>query len=215
MAASPGTLLDARPPHFIVRDALDPASVEALFDYACAREADFAPATVRGPDGKEVVDPSLRRSLQLDDLAQFEPLLRSLVMDRAAELMARLKMSAAEMTSTFETQLVVHGDGAFLGPHIDTATGNRLRPDVRALSGVFYFHRRPVGFSGGELRLFNFTDRSRFLDVAPTHNSLVVFPPWVPHEVRPVSVPSRRFADARFSVSCWVYAQPMRSGGTG
>ena len=194
-------------PHLIVRDLLDTSAVDALLDYACAREADFTPSDVR-PTGSKggFVDLVRRKSLQLRDLAGFEPLLRALVYDQAGELMKQLRMSAVETLSSFETQLVAHGDGAFFTRHIDTATGDRRRADVRVLSGVYYFHRRPKAFSGGELRLFDLRDPERFIDIEPTHNTLVLFPSWVLHEVRPISCASHRFADARFSVNCWVYA---------
>jgi Rps23 Pro-64 3,4-dihydroxylase Tpa1-like proline 4-hydroxylase len=47
-----------------------------------------------------------------------------------------------------------------------------------------------------------------FHDVEPLHNSLVVFPAWLPHEVLKVSCPSGRFADSRFAINCWFHGVP-------
>jgi SM-20-related protein len=200
------TPADLIPPHLILRDVLDEPTLEAFLDYACAREADFTPSGF-ARRGDSFIDATVRKSLQLRGLGGFESLLRSLVYDRAGELMARLRMSPVEISTSFDTQLVAHGDGAFFKRHIDTMTNDRSRRRVRVLSGVFYFHRRPRAFSGGELRLFDLADRDRFIDIEPTHNTLVLFPAWAPHEVRPVSCPSGRFADARFAVNCWIHAR--------
>jgi Rps23 Pro-64 3,4-dihydroxylase Tpa1-like proline 4-hydroxylase len=31
------------------------------------------------------------------------------------------------------------------------------------------------------------------------------FPSWAPHEVMPISCPSKRFTDSRFAINYWVY----------
>jgi Rps23 Pro-64 3,4-dihydroxylase Tpa1-like proline 4-hydroxylase len=73
------------------------------------------------------------------------------------------------------------------------------------LSGVYYFHRLPKPFSGGALRLHAIGDESRFADIEPACDTLVVFPAWAPHEVLPVRCPSGAFMDSRFSINCWAY----------
>jgi Rps23 Pro-64 3,4-dihydroxylase Tpa1-like proline 4-hydroxylase len=109
---------------------------------------------------------------------------------------------------SIELELVAHGDGAFFGRHIDTFTRAAANIDQqRILSAVYYFHARPKGFSGGALRLFALSavagKDAEFLDIEPEHDTLVVFPSWVPHEVCKVSCPSGSFADSRFAVNCW------------
>ena len=79
------------------------------------------------------------------------------------------------------------------------------------ISAVYYFHNLPRGFSGGQLRLYRFgavsaeaaADPDNFVDFEPTDNSLVVFPSWVRHEVRPVRCPDGRFDHYRYAVNCW------------
>jgi SM-20-related protein len=74
------------------------------------------------------------------------------------------------------------------------------------LSGVYYFHAEPKAFTGGALRLYAIGGQGeRYVDIEPTHNSLLMFPSWAPHEVMPVRCPSRRFVDSRFAINCWVH----------
>jgi Rps23 Pro-64 3,4-dihydroxylase Tpa1-like proline 4-hydroxylase len=106
--------------------------------------------------------------------------------------------------SSYEIELVAHGDGAFFSRHIDTYT---TRKSQRVISGVYYFHRQPKAFSGGELRLYGLTKGDQtgpFVDVIPENDTLVTFPSWYPHEVLPVRCPSGRLEDSRFAVNCWI-----------
>jgi Rps23 Pro-64 3,4-dihydroxylase Tpa1-like proline 4-hydroxylase len=41
------------------------------------------------------------------------------------------------------------------------------------------------------------------IDLEPVRNSLVAFPSWVPHEVRPIAVPGGDFEGYRFALNCW------------
>ena len=84
----------------------------------------------------------------------------------------------------------------------------RLRQLIAGSSAVYYFHRSPKSFSGGALRLYSFEaseERGTFVDIEPTNDTLVFFPSWFPHEVRPVVCPSGRFEDSRFAINCWVH----------
>ena len=94
-----------------------------------------------------------------------------------------------------ELELVAHNQGAFYKRHIDTQTASD-RKSLRVLSGVYYFHAVPKAFTGGELRLYAIgAENAPFVDIAPERNSLLVFPSWAPHEVRPISCSSGRFID--------------------
>jgi Rps23 Pro-64 3,4-dihydroxylase Tpa1-like proline 4-hydroxylase len=108
----------------------------------------------------------------------------------------------------FDSQLTASGHGDFFKSHRDRGndgeeTSNRL------LTYVYYFHREPKPFSGGELRLYDFEEGSwnpaaSYRTIAPEHNMLVVFPSWANHEVLPVIVPSGAFEDSRFTVNGWL-----------
>ncbi len=103
-------------------------------------------------------------------------------------------------------EMAAHGDSDFYRRHIDTFTGSDRAGRDRALTGVYYFHATPKGFSGGELRLHSIRPAEQggtFADIEPVHDRLLLFPAWAPHEVRPVSLPDGAFAQSRFAINCW------------
>ena len=113
--------------------------------------------------------------------------------------MLRCKIvSIGDCVETFEA--VAHGDGAMFVPHLETATDANGRGDstVRVLSAVYYFHRMPKHFSGGELAIYPIRKDAAVEVLQPVANWLVVFPSFAPHEVRKILWPSKDFADSRF-----------------
>jgi SM-20-related protein len=192
------------PPFRVLEGFLDAAEVERLLDHVAAHEAAFASTQV-GDKAATRLDPVIRVSRSISDLGEFRPLLKDRLRGMADALTAELKLSPFA-TARVELELVAHGDGAFYRRHIDTQTATQ-RSHIRVLSGVYYFHRQPKSFTGGALRLYAIGDPGRFADIEPTHNTLVVFPSWAPHEVRQVRCPSGQFMDSRFAINCWLHAR--------
>lgn len=192
------------PPFVVLRDFLPDDTVASLLDYTLAHEAAFA-RTMTGHGEKGGVRSDIRISVGTRDLGSFRPILKDKLRALVPELVATLRATPVDGPK-FELQLVAHNDGAFYKHHIDTQTASD-RHNIRVLSGVYYFHASPKAFSGGALRLYAIgdPDKKAFVDIEPTHNSLLVFPSWAPHEVMPVSVASGRFVDSRFAINCWVH----------
>ena len=147
-----------------------------------------------------------RKSLRVRDFEPLETVLRERVLSISVKLMKDLLVP--EFTpSRVETELVAHNDGAFFKRHVDRLYGHERRKHDRILTSVYYFFVEPKAFTGGALRLYSL-DKEKgdniFTDVLPEQNTLIVFPSWVPHEVMPVSCPSRSFAHSRFAVTCWL-----------
>lgn len=191
------------PPYLVLRDLLNADTVSGLFDFSLAHEGVFEPTGV-GRTEQVVVKPDVRVSVGTHDLGPFRTILRDKLRALLTDLTVRLRTPPVD-DPTFELQLVAHNDGAFYKRHIDTQTASD-RQRIRVLSGVYYFHAEPKAFTGGALRLHAIgdPDMQTFVDIEPDHNTLLVFPSWAPHEVMPVSCPSRRFADSRFAINCWV-----------
>jgi SM-20-related protein len=144
----------------------------------------------------------------LADLGPFATPLRDRLSALQDELVAELKVTPFR-TARIELQIAAHGDGAFFRRHRDLARpGDRPRKTRRVMSGVYYLHAVPKAFGGGAFRLHEVLPRgdvAQHLDIEPQHNAAIFFPAWMPHEVTPVSCPSRRFADFRFAINCWYH----------
>lgn len=97
-----------------------------------------------------------------------------------------------------EHQITAYRDGDAYGAHRDD---DGAEPAGRALTYVYYFHRTPRLFAGGELVLH---EGGSERVIAPRNNQLLVFPSATLHQVRPVSAPDR-FDASRFTVNGWVW----------
>ena len=187
------------PPYCVYQGFLEADAHDGLLAWAIANEAKFEPTTL---GGEERVDASLRVSLGVRDFELMKAILHQRVLDFVPTLIRDLRVTPFE-PSEVTLELVAHNDGAFYTRHTDLDLGGERSTSYRLLSAVYYFHAEPKAFSGGALRLEQFG--ADFVDVQPEQNTLLVFPSWAPHEVLPVSCPSRRFSDSRFAVNCWVH----------
>ena len=193
-------------PYRYVEGFMGKDMVARLLAHAARREADFTPTEVgKGEQGR--IAPDVRVSLKLRDFGEV----RSELEDRFSSMiewaLKELRMSAIDL-ARMELELAAHGDGAFYREHIDTIAATPDQTSDRALTGVYYFHRQPKGFSGGELRLYAINqagDSRRHIDIVPGSDTLLLFPSWAPHEVRPVACPSGAFLDSRFAINCWYH----------
>lgn len=128
-----------------------------------------------------------------------------------AERMRAMAPECAEMLGIapfpmgeLETQVTVSSGGDYFKRHDDNGS-----PETRArrISWVYYLHRTPRPFQGGELvvygaRLPDGTPGSYVIE--PENDTLIVFPAETLHEVRPVRAPSCSPLDARVTVNGWI-----------
>ena len=201
------------PPVAQLRSFLPEEERAALLDWALRSEDRFNEATIRSADAS-VINYDWRVALVCRELGPLEPVLRERFLTALPMLMAETGATGPEPRS-LELEIAAYGDGAHYRAHTDLPIGPRRKrrsPGLdRVLSTVLYFHAEPKGFSGGQLRLFRLgveesgeiNSRDTYFEIEPLQNSLVVFHPWVRHEVRPVRCPSGLFRDYRFSVNCW------------
>ena len=175
-------------PHHVVSPFLGRKGVDQLLDYCIGNEAAFAAASVG--DGKQaLIDGQLRRSRSLAIPDEFAHAVH-------AEFRRRLAIMLPDLIAALK-----------LSP-FDTFTGAAdLPPTQRMISAVYYFHAAPKAFSGGALRLHPVLgggEDGSWVDVDPVCDSLVCFPSFAPHEVRPIACPSGRFSDSRFAINTWI-----------
>lgn len=202
-----GEITVERPGAAVIPDFLPQDERDAVFAYILSREADFRPSAVRSGKAAKADDYDFRRSKVVMGLGELEaPLL--------ARVRAVLPGVLERMGETFperhrmELQVTAHNHLDYFKAHVDNATGE-LRQ--RRVSWVYYLHRRPRPFQGGELLLFDALvdgpDRRMgqgFRTIEPHDNSIVFFQSHFYHQVRAVNLPSKVFADGRFTVNGWL-----------
>ena len=214
----PESAVDARCPHLIFRNVLGADYVRSLLKYVIDRQADFQTGDMHNRlTGERFVDPKMRIASYLNDLGAFGDPIRVLVDAVAAPALKALNLIEPAVEPK-EFLITAYPDGGYIGEHIDTQTGPRR---VRILSCVYYFAATPHRFSGGQLRLYGFPQRSAagtessrppFVELAPETDSLIFFPSWLRHEVLPVRVPSGAWADSRFTINCWIHRAEAPTG---
>ena len=195
------------PPFRVFAQFFETAFVDRLLDHATSNRSRFQPTTI---SYASEFNPSLRISYSLSDLGTLTREIEDRLRSMASSLMSDLHVTPFEPVR-YEIEMVAHGDGAFYTTHVDTDIAPGARTDMhRMVSGVYYFNAEPKRFSGGALRLYafgQFDSNSRFVDIEPVHNSFVVFPSWVLHEVMPIRCPSKKFLHSRFAINCWLWRQ--------
>ena len=193
-------------PYMHVEDFLSDELSQQIFSYAVESKESYTPSRVVSRlIGDASVDESVRISHVLRDLGSFDSILQQKIHDYFPEMLAGLKMAKFKVRDRIELELAAHGHGAFYKPHIDMRLGETAD---RVVSAVYYLHGSPKMFNGGELRIFpmhKVPGDDLPIVIEPKHNSLLVFPSYVHHEVMPVACPGAAFKDYRFAVNCWVY----------
>ena len=101
-----------------------------------------------------------------------------------------------------EVKIRAYRDGDFFEVHQDCSELNR-----REISYVYFFHREPRRYTGGDLLLMdtdveqNTYTEAGFTRIVPQNNAVVFFPSRYYHAAVPVSCPSRDFGDSRFVIN--------------
>lgn len=172
-----------------------------LLDYVIQQESAFAPTNTSTGDS------DYRRSIILHSFPEFSELIVNRIQSIIPGVLSKLELSPF-FISQIETQLTAHNDGNYYKVHNDNGS---LEAASRELSYVYYFHRQPKPFSGGELLIYDskiennfYVAAESFKTVEPRNNSIVFFLSRYMHEILPVSCPSQAFADSRFTINGWV-----------
>ena len=205
---------------------LSPAACDRLLPEVLAASERFVPARVLRPnESRGVVDRKIRNAQCLDkrtrrDLRSwFVPKLHGVL----PEVLGRLRMERLDV-GHIELEVTVHRCGGFFTAHRDVDVAHRddktarrlLRVRARKLSYVYYFHRDPRPFAGGDLLLYDTVGADHrsaaFSRIDPVRNSIVFFPSDCWHEVTPVACGDEP-EDGRFTINGWIH--PRRAAHTG
>jgi Rps23 Pro-64 3,4-dihydroxylase Tpa1-like proline 4-hydroxylase len=189
-------------PVIIVDNFLGGAGAQQLFQYAITHESGFRPSRVTlGHLG--IIDDSRRVSKVNSDIDAAMPLIEPAIRKAVDESIPKLGLVNVD-TYLLEPELTWCGDGCFFKMHVDTLPGDA---NQRVMTMVYYFHKEPKAFTGGQLCLYGLgtdANSSAQKEIEPQLDRAVFFPAWFPHEVMPVHCNSAAFADGRFAMSCWV-----------
>lgn len=147
-----------------------------------------------------------RESSVLYHFAPFDEMLRNKIRQLMPAVCEALKIP--HCNGNIEAQLTSHNDNNFYKVHNDNGSPDTAQ---RVLTFVYYFHRQPKAFSGGQLRIYDHKVHNgyhyaadTYRTVEPTDNSVVFFASEEMHEVRMVHCESRAFMDSRFTINGWI-----------
>jgi SM-20-related protein len=191
----------------LLEEFFAPSEVQRLWTFAMDRQADFvASEVVSDEDARR--DDEFRRSRVLYDVAEIYPLVTERVLHILPHVLERLDLAPFEIRD-IELQVTSSNDGEWFKAHRDSGSGP---VNDRELTFVYYCHRDPPTFTGGELKMFGPfedgqqpDDQSRTQTIIPVQNSIVFFPSHYLHEVMPTHCPSGQFADSRLTYNGWLH----------
>lgn len=183
-----------------VPDVLSTDEHAQLLDFVRRSETAFVGTTTSTARG------NYRESSVMYHFAPFEEMLRNKVRQLMPAVCEALKIPLCN--GTIEAQLTAHNDNNFYKVHNDNGSADTAH---RVLTFVYYFHRQPKAFTGGELRIYDHKvlngyhyAADTYRTVEPTDNSIVFFASEEMHEVLMVNCPSQAFLDSRFTINGWI-----------
>ena len=200
----------------VLDEFLAPQELDELISYALQHEAEYQSSGVVSPSGDPgVIDYNHRRSRVLMDLGKHEQVILERIRGVLPRVVDQLGIEEFPVTRV-EAQITASNDGDFFGAHSDDS--HELIAS-RRLTFVYFFHREPRRFEGGELRLHDSRGSDRLVGsyqaggyqtggyqtIVPRQNQIVFFPCSLLHEITPVECPSRAFADSRFTLNGWLH----------
>jgi SM-20-related protein len=192
----------------ILDEFLAPQEMQELIGFTLEHENDFRTSEVVSPSGVPgVTDHNHRRSRVLCELGAQEDLILKRVRSVLPRVLQQLGMEEFPVNGS-EVQITASNDGDFFRAHCDDSQDT---VSSRRLTFVYFFHREPSQFDGGELRLHDSMNdggqpiaAGSYQTIVPQQNQIVFFPCSTLHEITAVQCRSRAFGDSRFTVNGWL-----------
>jgi 2OG-Fe(II) oxygenase superfamily len=193
----------------IFEEFLVPADLSTLTRYIVEHEADFRISEVISPGVKSgMIDHEHRRSRVLSEPGDVVKALVDRVKACLPRVLPKLGRSTFSVTGV-EAQITASNDGDFFRWHSDNGQEEIAS---REITFVYFFHREPKRFQGGELRIYDSERREGFYfptenyrAIVPRQNQIVFFRSSLAHEITPVECRSGEFGDSRFTVNGWFH----------
>jgi Rps23 Pro-64 3,4-dihydroxylase Tpa1-like proline 4-hydroxylase len=141
------------------------------------------------------------------DLAHHQDLILARIKAVLPQVLEKLGMEEFSIARV-EAQVTASNDGDFFHFHSDNGSNPVAS---RHLTFVYFFHREPRQFEGGELRIHDarleegsYVSEGSYQTIVPQQNQIVFFPCELMHEITPVNCASQLFADSRFTLNGWL-----------
>jgi Rps23 Pro-64 3,4-dihydroxylase Tpa1-like proline 4-hydroxylase len=193
----------------VLDEFLTLTELNTLRQYVLEREPQFEISEVLSPGVHgSAVDYETRRSRVLMNLGEHERMITDRVLNYLPRVLQKWGRDPFPI-SRIETQATASNHGDFFHCHSDNGAEAVA---AREITFVYFFHREPKQFSGGELRIYdsrrendNYVPTANYRTIVPEQNQLVLFASGLSHEITPVDCPSGQFADSRFTVNGWIH----------
>jgi Rps23 Pro-64 3,4-dihydroxylase Tpa1-like proline 4-hydroxylase len=208
--APPGPESETRgwPAPFVrTTEFLSRAERDFVLDLALAHQGRMKAATVGGDADR--YEPGTRSAwVSSRGLEAQIPWFLPRVREALPDVLPRLAM-APFPPGEIALQMTAHRTGGFYKVHRDSGEDSSRE---RRVSYVYYFHRMPRRFTGGDLLLYDTDLRNdgyaaAFTRVETVDNSIVFFPSAYCHQVTTVRCETDEFGDGRFTLNGWIHAK--------
>ena len=192
----------------VLDEFLAPQELSELTCFTLEHEGEFEASEVLSPTAeKGVVNYDHRRSRVLTELGHHQHVMIERIKAVLPSVLEKLGMKEFDI-SAVEAQITASSDGDFFHFHSDNGADH---VSSRHLTFVYFFHREPRQFEGGELRIHDATlEGSEYVSagsyetIIPQQNQIVFFPCELMHEVTAVKCPTGLFGDSRFTLNGWL-----------
>jgi Rps23 Pro-64 3,4-dihydroxylase Tpa1-like proline 4-hydroxylase len=192
----------------VLDEFLAPQELDELTRFTLAHEGDFQSSEVYSPSAQMgVINDEYRRSRVLMDLPEQQEMILARIKSALPQVLEKLGMEEFVIADT-EVQITASNDGDFFLCHDDNGSEGVAS---RHLTFVYFFHREPRQFEGGELRIHDshlqngiYVSDGSYQTIVPQQNQIVFFPCELMHEITPVRCSTQSFADSRFTLNGWL-----------
>jgi Rps23 Pro-64 3,4-dihydroxylase Tpa1-like proline 4-hydroxylase len=192
----------------ILDEFLASQELEELTRFTLEHEADFQASEIYSPSvEKGVINDGFRRSRVLMELGEQQEMILARIRSVLPQVLEKLGMEEFTIAGV-EAQITASNDGDFFQCHDDNGSDGVAS---RHLTFVYFFHREPRQFEGGELRIHDahlqegaYVSDGSYQTIVPGQNQIVFFPCELLHEITSVKCLSQLFADSRFTLNGWL-----------
>ena len=192
----------------VLDEFLAPQELDELTCFTLENESQFQVSEVLSPNAeKGVVNYDHRRSRVLTELGRYQDMVLDRIKAVLPQVLKKLDMEEFNI-SAVEAQVTASNDGDYFHFHSDNGSDH---VSSRHLTFVYFFHREPRQFEGGELRIHDahldvgeYVSEGSYQTIVPQQNQIVFFPCELMHEITPVKCSSGAFADSRFTLNGWL-----------